>query len=83
LFEKVFWQIVRQVNAFIQLPQYATPARDASARIEAPVRASDKLITPAGLASSVSSESASTAAMGDAAIAATGDAPHQVTTCNA
>jgi protein-tyrosine-phosphatase len=26
LFEKVFWQIVRQMSAFIELPQYATPA---------------------------------------------------------
>jgi len=26
LFDKVFWQIVRQVSAFIELPQYATPA---------------------------------------------------------
>ncbi|MFM0502844.1 arsenate reductase/protein-tyrosine-phosphatase family protein [Paraburkholderia caffeinilytica] len=25
LFEKVFWQIVRQVSTFIELPQYATP----------------------------------------------------------
>ncbi|PRY09582.1 MULTISPECIES: low molecular weight phosphatase family protein [unclassified Paraburkholderia] len=26
LFEKVFWQIVRQMSAFIELPQYAAPA---------------------------------------------------------
>nr|WKF61719.1 Glutaredoxin arsenate reductase [Paraburkholderia busanensis] len=25
LFDKVFWQIVRQISAFIQLPQYARP----------------------------------------------------------
>ena len=28
LFDKTFWQIVRQVSAFIELPQYAQPARN-------------------------------------------------------
>jgi len=36
LFEKMFWQIVRQVSAFIELPQYAAPVGHAAARIEAP-----------------------------------------------
>ncbi|MEC5404674.1 low molecular weight phosphatase family protein [Paraburkholderia sp. MPAMCS5] len=27
LFEKAFWQIVRQLSAFIELPEYAVPAR--------------------------------------------------------
>ncbi|HEX7913034.1 MAG TPA: low molecular weight phosphatase family protein [Paraburkholderia sp.] len=38
LFDKMFWQIVRQVSALIELPQYAAaPAGHAVARIEAPV----------------------------------------------
>jgi arsenate reductase (thioredoxin) len=39
LFDKMFWQIVRQVSALIELPQYAAPAAPAVhavARIEAP-----------------------------------------------
>lgn len=28
LFDKVFWQIVRQLSTFIELPQYEKPARD-------------------------------------------------------
>lgn len=35
LFEKVFWQIVRQVSAFIELPQYAKAPRPAT-QITAP-----------------------------------------------
>jgi arsenate reductase len=36
LFDKMFWQIVRQVSAFIALPQYAQPPlRDMGARIAA------------------------------------------------
>jgi protein-tyrosine-phosphatase len=35
LFEKVFWQIVRQVSAFIELPQYAEAPRPAT-QIAAP-----------------------------------------------
>jgi arsenate reductase len=37
LFEKVFWQIVRQVSGFIELPQHALPIQDTVARIEAPL----------------------------------------------
>lgn len=37
LFEKTFWQIVRQVSAFIELPQYAEPAGRTVARFEAPM----------------------------------------------
>ncbi|WP_144141536.1 arsenate reductase ArsC [Paraburkholderia sp. BCC1884] len=33
LFGKVFWQIVRQVSAFIELPKYAQPPRDAGAQV--------------------------------------------------
>ena len=36
-FEKVFWQIVRQVSTFIDLPQYAT-AWEPAACVEAPTR---------------------------------------------
>jgi arsenate reductase (thioredoxin) len=35
LFEKVFWQIVRQLTAFIELPQYAA-VRETAASVEAP-----------------------------------------------
>ncbi|HZZ11317.1 MAG TPA: arsenate reductase ArsC [Paraburkholderia sp.] len=31
LFHKVFWQIVRQVSAFIELPQYDEPPRESAA----------------------------------------------------
>ncbi|WP_408510039.1 hypothetical protein [Paraburkholderia sediminicola] len=41
-FEKVFWQIVRQVSTFIDLPQYAA-AWKAAAGVEAPVCVSDAL----------------------------------------
>jgi hypothetical protein len=41
LFDKMFWQIVRQVSAFIEWPQYAAPpAWDAGARVGAAVIAS-------------------------------------------
>jgi protein-tyrosine-phosphatase len=42
LFEKVFWQIVRQLSAFIELPQYAG-AQDTAASDEAPACASQAL----------------------------------------
>jgi arsenate reductase (thioredoxin) len=42
LFEKVFWQIVRQLSAFIELPRYAV-AQDAAASDEAPACASHAL----------------------------------------
>jgi protein-tyrosine-phosphatase len=36
LFDKMFWQIVRQVSAFIELPQFAAPpARDVDVRMDA------------------------------------------------
>ncbi|MFM0339498.1 arsenate-mycothiol transferase ArsC [Paraburkholderia fungorum] len=35
-FEKAFWQIVRQVSAFIELPQYAGAVRNAVTSVEAP-----------------------------------------------
>ena len=44
LFEKMFWQIVRRVSAFIALPQYAAPMREAASRIEAPARDSGILL---------------------------------------
>lgn len=36
LFDKMFWQIVRQVSALIELPQYAASAGHTAARIKAP-----------------------------------------------
>jgi protein-tyrosine-phosphatase len=33
-FEKAFWQIVRQVSAFIELPQYAAPTQLAAPSVE-------------------------------------------------
>jgi protein-tyrosine-phosphatase len=53
LFEKVFWQIVRQVNAFIESPKYTEPARAAAARIEieAPACGSDELCGEGDVAS--------------------------------
>lgn len=42
LFEKVFWQIVRQLSAFIELPQYAV-VQDAAASDESPACASHAL----------------------------------------
>lgn len=41
-FEKVFWQIVRQVSTFIDLPQYAA-AWEAAASVEARACVSDAL----------------------------------------
>jgi protein-tyrosine-phosphatase len=40
LFEKVFWQIVRQVSTFIELPQYAA-AREGAASVESPACVGD------------------------------------------
>ncbi len=40
LFEKVFWQIVRQVSTFIESPQYAA-AREGAARVDSPACVSD------------------------------------------
>ncbi|MFM0226848.1 arsenate reductase/protein-tyrosine-phosphatase family protein [Paraburkholderia dipogonis] len=46
LFEKVFWQIVRQMSAFIELPQYATPANTAATAAAMPaVSASPQRVT--------------------------------------
>lgn len=42
LFEKVFWQIVRQLSSFIELPQYAA-ARKTAASVESPACVSDAL----------------------------------------
>jgi Protein-tyrosine-phosphatase len=42
LFEKVFWQIVRQISTFIELPQYAR-ARETAASVESSVCVSDAL----------------------------------------
>ncbi|NPT53997.1 arsenate reductase/protein-tyrosine-phosphatase family protein [Paraburkholderia elongata] len=42
LFEKLFWQVVRQVSTFIELPQYAA-ARKAAASVEAPACVSGTL----------------------------------------
>ncbi|MGF6770446.1 arsenate reductase [Paraburkholderia sp. GAS199] len=43
-FEKVFWQIVRQVSAFIDLPQYAVARRDSAKAIEVPLLGKERCI---------------------------------------
>jgi protein-tyrosine-phosphatase len=83
LFDKMFWQIVRQVSAFIEWPQYAVaPARAAEARNGAAVSASAEQPSNASGAPYADRRVASASA-GDALNAGTILSPHQTTTCNA
>ncbi|CAB3785542.1 hypothetical protein LMG27177_01867 [Paraburkholderia fynbosensis] len=83
LFDKMFWQIVRQVSAFIEWPQYAVaPARDAEARTGAAASASAEQTSDASGGPCVDRR-VTPASAGDELNAGTILSPHQTTTCNA
>ncbi|WP_175150745.1 low molecular weight phosphatase family protein [Paraburkholderia ultramafica] len=91
LFDKMFWQIVRQVSAFIELPQYAVPpVRDGGARIGA-AAISASISTPTATSSPgdtrCADHSLASASISDSAnagtISATIASPDQATTCDA
>jgi protein-tyrosine-phosphatase len=83
LFDKMFWQIVKQVSAFIEWPQYAAaPARAAEAHIDAAA------ITSAGQTLNASGapyadRHVAPVSAGDALNAGTVLSTDRTTTCNA
>ena len=91
LFDKMFWQIVRQVSAFIELPQYAVPpARDGGGRSGAAGSlASSTASTSTSIATSGADDtrcadhSLASAPASRSAYAGTIAAPDQATTCDA
>ena len=87
LFDKMFWQIVRQVGAFIEWPQYAAPPmRDVDEHGEVVLTASaTQPLSAAATASDASrgGHRVALASAGDAPNSGTVPSPDRTTTCDA
>lgn len=81
LFDKMFWQIVRQVSAFIELPQYtAPPVRDPGARIGA---AATSASTDTPRANDILTDHPASDSANTGPLPATFTSPDQTTRCTA